>query len=105
MGRHAWKTHGITVHKSPDFGELSVTLKEGDKKVSYNAFGEFTVTRDGNETEQHLAVVAISEIACTVYDMEKRTLLAKRALTIPAREVTPRNLAFVLLGLTESAGT
>ena len=100
MSRGAWKTNGISVKKSSDFGELTITLIDNYKRTKYVAYGEFTVHYERTGVTLLLAVMVITAETCAIYDMEKRTLLTKCALTLPARDVTPRNLAFVLTGLT-----
>jgi hypothetical protein len=96
MSRGAWKNNGISVKKSADFGELTVTVTENYKRIKYLAYGEFTVCFEDTGVELLLAVVVLTAETCAIYDMEKRMFLTKHALTLPARDVTPRNLAFVL---------
>jgi hypothetical protein len=103
MSRGAWKTNGLSVKKSSDFGELTITLVENYKRTKYVAYGEFTVHCECTGVTLLLAVIVLTAETCAIYDIEKRTLLTKYALTIPARDVTPRNLAFVLTSAT--AGT
>jgi len=103
MSRGAWKTNGLSVKKSDDFGELTITLVENYKRTKYVAYGEFTVYCERTGVTLILAVMVITAETCAIYDMEKRILLTKYALTIPARDVTPRNLAFVLTGFTVGA--
>jgi hypothetical protein len=94
MSRGMWKVSGISVKRSPDFGPLTVRVRKDD--TVYEGLGEYEVYFDGDSTPLRVAIVRLSEQTCTIYDMEKRTLLLKRALTISADDLQPRSVAYLI---------
>jgi hypothetical protein len=99
MSRSAWKGTNTEVRKSPDFGSLTVTMKDDDGRMrQFEAFGEYyvTVKNQNPEVSLTLAVVSLTDTTCAIFNLERQLLFVKKILTLRATDVTPRTIGFIV---------
>lgn len=97
MSRGAWKGNNTEVRKSPDFGSLTVVMKDDDGKTRhFEAFGEYYVTVKNPVVSVTLAVIQLTETTCALFNLERQLLFVKKTITIRATDVTPRIVGFIV---------